>query len=240
MHKLALNAKHPEWSKIGYITANAMVVLTALTFFIAVLTPPLSGPWCESNCYEYPYVNIAPRFPRDYYWMYPAMLQDLLFVLLMACINQFAAPEKRIYSQIALVFGALSTITLFSNYFIQLSVVQPSLLNSETDGIAILTQFNPHGIFIALEEIGYLMMSIAFFCTIPVFSNSNRIEKAIRIIHFISFALTLLALIAVSIQYGIQREYRFEITVITINWSTLIISGILLSRLFHRHYLPSL
>jgi hypothetical protein len=58
------------------------------------------------------------------------------------------------------------------------------------------------------------MMSLAFFCTIPVSSNSNRIEKAVRMSHFISFPLTLLALIAISIQYGNQREYRFEIAVI--------------------------
>jgi hypothetical protein len=29
-------------------------------------------------------------------------------------------------------------------------------MNGETDGLSILTQYNPHGIFIALEEIGYL------------------------------------------------------------------------------------
>ena len=228
------NAKQPEWSKVGYITAAVMALLTALTFTIAVLTPPLSGPWCVSGCYDYPYLDIASRFPRDYYWMYPAMMQDLLFVVLLACIHQFAPHEKKIYSHIALLFGTLSAMILFGNYFIQVSVIPPSLLNNETDGIAMLTQYNPHGIFIALEEVGYLMMSLALFCTVPVFSGSNGSEKAIRFIHFLCFALTLLSLIAVSVQYGTQREYRFEIAVITINWTTLIISGILLSKLFHQ------
>jgi hypothetical protein len=223
-----------SYRKVGYYSALLTAVVTGITFLIAVLTPPLSGPWCESGCYEYPYLNIASRFPRDYYWMYPAMVQDLLFLVLLACIHQFATQEKKIYSHIAVLFGTFSTITLFGDYFIQVSVVQPSLLHHETDGIAILTQFNPHGIFIALEEIGYLMMSLAFFCTIPVFSKSNRLGKALRITQSIAFALTLLALIAVSIQYGIKREYRFEIAVITINWTTLIISSILLSRLFHK------
>jgi hypothetical protein len=223
-----------SYRKIGYYSALLTAVVTGITFLIAVLTPPLSGPWCESGCYEYPYTDVASRFPRDYYWMYPAMVQDLLFLVLLACIHQFATHEKKIYSHIAVLFGTLSTITLFGDYFIQVSVVHPSLLNNETDGIAILTQFNPHGLFIALEEVGYLLMSLALFCTIPVFPNSNKRQKALRITHFISFALTLLAFTAVSIQYGIKREYRFELAVITINWTTLIVSGILLSRFFRK------
>jgi hypothetical protein len=34
--------------------------------------------------------------------------------------------------------------------------------------------------------------------------------------------------------YGIYREYRFEVAVITIDWLVLIISGILLSFVFKR------
>ena len=35
-------------------------------------------------------------------------------------------------------------------------------MNGETDGIALLTQYNGHGIFIAMEELGYITMSISF------------------------------------------------------------------------------
>ena len=109
-----------------------------------------------------------------------------------------------------------------------------SLVNGETDGIAIITQYNPHGIFIVLEEIGYLMMSVSFLCMAPVFSGTNRLERAIRWIFIISFILTILSLIIISILYGINREYIFEVVVIVTDWTVLIVTGILLSVVFKR------
>jgi hypothetical protein len=55
-----------------------------------------------------------------------------------------------------IVFAIISCTFLVGDYFIQISVKQPSLLKGETDGISLLTQYNPHGIFIVLEEVSYL------------------------------------------------------------------------------------
>jgi hypothetical protein len=113
-------------------------------------------------------------------------------------------------------------------------VIQPSLLNGETDGIPILSQYNPHGVFIALEEVGYLMMSLSFFCVAPIFSSSSRLERAVRWTFVIGFLLTVISFVLISILYGIYREYRFEVAVITIDYLALIIAGILLSFVFKR------
>jgi quinol-cytochrome oxidoreductase complex cytochrome b subunit len=78
------------------------------------------------------------------------------------------------------------------------------------------------------------ILTAAFLFLAPVFSGPNRLERAIRWIFIISFVLTMIALIVLSVQYGIHREYRFEVAAITINWIVLIISGILLSRVFRR------
>jgi hypothetical protein len=166
--------------------------------------------------------------------MYLAMLLSLVFIVLMASLHQSANESRKVYSLAALLFGAVSSATLFIDYFIQVSVVQPSLLQGETEGISLLTQYNPHGIFIALEEAGYFLMSLALFCTVPVFSNSSKVGRAIRVIYFASFLLTVSAFIIVSAMYGINREYRFEVPVITIVYLTLIVSGILLCKLFNR------
>ena len=40
--------------------------------------------------------------------------------------------------------------------------MQPSILLGETEGFALLTQYNPHGVFIALEDLGYFLMGMAF------------------------------------------------------------------------------
>ena len=219
---------------LGFYAAILTTVVTAVTFGIAILTPPLSGPFCVGSCFDYPFTDTISRFPRDFIWMYFAILLTLIYVVLMVCIHHYASDEKKIFSQIGLSFALISATVLIIDYFIQISVIQPSLVNGETDGIAILTQYNPHGLFIALEEIGYLMMSVSFLCMAPVFSGTNRLERAIRWIFIISFILTISSLIILSIVYGINREYLFECVVIVIDWIVLIVSGILLSVVFKR------
>ncbi|MDY0020532.1 MAG: hypothetical protein RBT47_11060, partial [Anaerolineae bacterium] len=186
---------------LGFYTALLTSVLTLVTFGIAFFTPPISGPSCQANCITYPFTDIVARFPRDYIWMYPAMLMMVLFVALMACIHQVAAEPKKLYSRIGLAFAIISAGVLITDYFVQVSVIQPSLVNGETEGIALLTQYNPHGIFIALEELGFLLMSFAFFCIAPVFSGANRVERALRWIFRLSFVLALGALIGFSFAY---------------------------------------
>jgi hypothetical protein len=43
------------------------------------------------------------------------------------------------------------TALIAGDYFIQLTVVQPSVLQGKVDGLLLWSQYNPHGIFIALE-----------------------------------------------------------------------------------------
>ena len=180
------------------------------------------------------YLDTVAQFPRDYLWMYPAVLLVLSYVVVMAAIHAYASPQKKIFSQIGLCFAVISAFLLFTDYFVQFSVVPISLMNGETEGIPLLTQYNPHGVFIALEEAGYLMMSLSFLWMAPVFADKKRLETAVRWIFIIAFVLTVISLAAVSIRYGLDRQDRFEVAVISINWLVLIINGILLSIVFKR------
>ena len=218
--------------KFGFYISIITAILTIVTFGIAVCTPPLSGPFCKENCFEYPFLDIASRFPRDYFWMYPAIILSFSYLVMMISLHHITSSEKKLYSSIAIAFALMSSLILSVDYFIQVSVIQPSVLAGETDGIALLTQFNPHGIFIVLEEIGFLLMSISFFSLIPVFNGKNSLEKSIKWTAIIGFAFTILSLIAISFSFGINREYRFEVTVISIVWLELIVIGILFSRYF--------
>jgi hypothetical protein len=49
-----------------------------------------------------------------------------------------------------------------------------------------------------------------------------------------AFTLTVIALTYYSVRFGLDRQDRFEVAAITVHWLTLIINGILLSRLFRR------
>ena len=86
-------------------------------------------------------MNTLSEFPRDYLWMPPAMLLVVFYVILMVSIHAYAAQHKSIYSQIGLSFALIAAGILLSDYFIQFSVVPVSLMNQETDGIALLTQY---------------------------------------------------------------------------------------------------
>lgn len=218
----------------GFYVSLSLAVVTLITFIIAFLTPPLSGPYCVANCYEYPYTDIASRFPRYYLWMYPAMVSSILYFIFMVFIHYYAGHEKKIFGHISVAFSLMAALILTADYFIQVSVIQPALLKGEFDGISILTQYNSHGIFIAMEEFGYLMMSFSFLFAAFIFSNNIKPEKTIKRIFAVNFILVIISLAVYSIIYGIHREYRFEVAVIPINFFTLIINGILISRLFYR------
>ncbi len=218
----------------GFFVSLFTAIVTVVTFSIALMTPPLTGPFCQGPCFEYPYHEIVSRFPRDYYWMYPTLLLSLLYIMLVATIHQTAAHSKKVFSQIGLSFAIISAAILIPNYFIQISVIQPSMLNNETEGIALITQFNPQGIFIALEEIGFLLMNISFLALVPVVSGKSRVLRALRLVFLLGFILALLSLIFVFVRYGIMREYMFEIMIISIVWLQLIVGSVLLSMAFKK------
>lgn len=221
-------------AKFGYYCAVTTTVLTVITFGIAICTPPLSGPFCQGACLQYPYTDSMNRFPRDYFWMYPAIILSFSYLAMMLSIHQITRIEKKLYSMISVSFAVMSALVLSVDYFIQVSVIPPSLLAGETDGLALISQFNPHGIFIVLEELGFLFMMFSFFVLLPVFSGTNSLEKAIRWTVILGCACTIVSFILISLLYGINREYRFEIAVISIVWIELIVLGILFTRHFKR------
>jgi hypothetical protein len=152
----------------------------------------------------------------------------------MASIHSYASREKKVFSQIGLAFALIAAAILAGDYFIQFSVIPMSLINSETEGLAMLIQYNPHGVFLALEELGYLVMSLSFVFMTPVFASRNRLESAVRWVFVIAFILAIVSLGLISIIYGLDREDRFEVVVLSIDWLALIINGVLLSIIYRR------
>jgi len=218
----------PSPARFGYRIALATALTTLLTFGLALTALPDKVP--------YPFTSriIAEQWPGDYYWLFPAMLLMLLLVALVAAVHETAPAAQKVYSLLALVFAAVAAAVLLINYYIQAAVIPVSLMKGQTDGWALFTQYNPNGIFIALEELGYLLVSLAFLCLAPVFHNGTRLEKSLRWLFLLSFAAAILSLAVVSALLGNDRGDVFEIIVISIVWLTLISAGFLLAALFKR------
>ncbi len=102
-------------------------------------------------------------------------------------------------------------------------------MQGQTEGIPLLTQYNGHGIFIALEELGFTMMSIAFFFLALAVTGKSRLENVVRWILVSPLAVNIFAFTAYSLQFGLDRDYRYEVVALTINWLVSILIGILMS-----------
>jgi hypothetical protein len=220
--------------KFGFYSSIALMILTIITFGLAMIAIPPSGPNCPGNCMDYPFADLLNYYPRDYYWMYLVVFQIFAFMIFVVSLHNNTSGEKRIFSSIGLAFAMVSSTVLLADYFIQFAVIPISMMKGETEGIALLTQYNGHGIFIALEELGYITMSIALFFLAPVFSSTNRLNKSIRWILFLPLILNIISFVLYSIKFGINRHYRFEVASISIDWLFLIVVSILISIYFKR------
>jgi hypothetical protein len=86
----------------------------------------------------------------------------LLAVVLMESIHHQLALSRGLLSRIAVAFTTMGAAILVVDYASQLTFLQPALLLGETEGLSPWSQYNPHGIFIALENVGYVLLSFAF------------------------------------------------------------------------------
>lgn len=211
-------------ARSGTFVAVTTAVLTAVTLGIAVATPPLSGPLCTAGCSSYPWADAAARFPRDFVWMFPAIPLMVAVVALFICVDRLTPARFRIFSQLGLWLGAAGALIIAADYFVQLAVIPPSLSAGEGLSVAALSQYNPHGVFIALEELGFLLIGAGLFVVARAFFPS-----AVSWVGITGFVLDVAAFAGISAAYGIHREYRFEIAVISIVMLTLLTVSVLLA-----------
>ena len=215
---------------MAFWTALLTAAITAATFVLAVATPPKAGPFCTEGCIGYPYTDFARFIPRDFIWMYPALFVGPLYVMFTAVIHQRTPAGRQVFSFIGIAFAGMAATVLTADYFVQLRVIQPAILNGELDGLAPLTQYNPHGVFIAFEEAGYLLMAISFLFAALALWSGNRLERLARWVFLGGFAAVTVMFVILSTVYGFGVEYRFEVAAITVDWTVLIVACALLAR----------
>jgi hypothetical protein len=225
--------------RLGLWVAIWTAVLAAISLVMAVTTLPRSGPYCQSGCVGYPYTDAAAFVPRDYFWMYPAIVLTLLALLLVECIHSQLPPSRELLSRIGVAFTIMGGAILVVDYAIQLTFIQPALLIGETEGLSPWTQYNPHGIFIALENVGYALFNVAYvFIGVAMLRMPTRLWRAAGWIFALGGALTVMLLVFYGGFYRVRLDYRFEVTAILITWLVLIVAPVLLSIAFLRRREP--
>ncbi|HUO15509.1 MAG TPA: hypothetical protein VMX38_11030 [Verrucomicrobiae bacterium] len=224
----------PSAARLGFWTSVLLAVVTAAAFVSGITTPPRSGPFCTGHCITYPFTDAVQYVPRDYLWVLPGILLAPTFVILACCAMACVEERRRYLSTICICFASIATAILTIDYFIQFQVVEPSLIRGEVSGLALFTQYNPHGLFIALEDLAYLMLSAAFLFEGLSIPSASRIAKLIHWLLVLSAVLTFTTFAGMTWSFGLNIEYRFEVAIITIVWTTLILAGILFSFFFRK------
>lgn len=221
--------------RTGLWVAILTALMAVVSLAMAITTLPRSGPYCQNGCVGYPYTDVAAFVPRDYLWMYPALVLTLLAMVLVECIHYQMPPSRRLLSRIGVAFTTMGVAILVVDYASQLTFIQPALLLSETEGLSPWTQYNPHGIFIALENVGYALLNLAFlFIGVAMLGMPTRLWRAAGWVFAGGGVLTLALLVLYSLIYRVRLDYRFEVTAISITWLVLIVAPVLLIIAFFR------
>lgn len=221
-------------TRLGFWAAVATAAAAVAGLVIGVTTPARSGPNCLSDCITAPYTDVAEFVPRDYLWMYPAMLMLLCYVVLVAGVHHSLPQARRVFSQVALAFALISASAAAVAYGIQLMVVQPALVKGELDGLSLWSMYNPHGLFIALENITYLLLGVSFLFLAAALPALCGVIRATRAVLALAGVLAVAALAGFAAYYGRELEYRYEVTGLSIAWLGLVLTGVLLGIDFRR------
>jgi hypothetical protein len=127
----------------------------------------------------------------------PSLLLAPTFIVLMVSIHYYAAPDKKIWSHLGIAFTLVYAVMASINYITQLTVVRLSILNKETDGLAMFVMGNSHSIFWALAS-SYIFMNLAMLFAAPAFEG-GRLQRAIRwlfVANGVSVIVTIFGVIA--------------------------------------------
>ena len=81
---------------------------------------------------------------------------------------------------VAVLASCMPATVLGFASFTQLGLVQPALLLGESSELPLLSMYNPHGVFIALEDFGYFLMSVALLLAAAMFDGGTGLDRVIR------------------------------------------------------------
>ncbi len=172
-----LNEKNHILYKIGFWSSLLTAILN-LWYLIAfiIYQPTLHAPWSGIDAYAESFKQL-PFLA----WVIPCFLLTLAFLTMIITIYTLAEEENKIWSLFALVFAAIYTTILSTNYYIQMMLVRHNLIYKMTDGISLwlFANYYPYTIPGALEGVGYLFMCLSFLCVSQVF-RQGKLERWIH------------------------------------------------------------
>lgn len=227
--------RQPEAGRrIGRVAGAATAVAGVVALGLGITTPPRSGPHCPSGCLSYPYDAAAHYVPGDFVWMIGALAMIAALVVLALAVREVATPDRWLAGAVASYLALLALGILAADYVMQLAVVAPSLVHGEGRDVLLLSMYNPHGVFIALEDAGYLLVAVALAAIAWVIPVTDRLTGAIRWTGTVVVVATIVALGWFVATEGANVDDQFEVAAIGCTWLGCIAMGAMLAGWFGR------
>jgi hypothetical protein len=107
----------------------------------------------------------------------PSLVSGILlipaFILLMACIHEYASADRKFFSRLGMLFSIGYAVLIGFNYYMQLTLVQQNLYSE------IFAMDDPQSIMWVIEVLGYGFMGLATLSAAFIFTT-GKLEHAIR------------------------------------------------------------
>ncbi len=179
----------------GFYTALLFAlscVVAGISFFGVVIIAAESGyQWDGMEGFATFYQD-GNQFIISFAWS-TAFFNALLYPVLLTFIHYSIPQDKRIYTQIGLIFSSAGMIIACGYEYLQLTLVRQGILSDSLAGLDMFAIFNPQSVVSALSFLGWMLfMGIALFSIAFVFSN-DKLQKWIRALLIVIAILGIIA-----------------------------------------------
>lgn len=197
-------------SRIGFWAAVLTAAWTVLFTVAAVLTEAgrLAAPWDV----------VLP--------IVPSLLLAPSVLVLLVCVHAVVAPDRRIWSQLAVAFAVVYVSLSSASYVVELAVVEPRVLRGAASDVALLTLVRGDSVFNAIDGLGYLFLCLAALFAAPAFGG-DPLQRWIRWLLLATGALA----VPIFLTYFVDRAFIYGAALWSVTLSGL---GILMARHFRR------
>src|SRR4030043_1211052 len=146
-----------------------------------------------------------------------------IFILLMACIHEYAPADKKIFSRLGLLFTSGYAVLIGFNYYMRLTLVRKNLYTE------VFAMDDPQSIMWVIKVLGYGFMGLATLSSAFIFPN-GKLENVIRWLFIINGVLGIGGMIGYALGWSMNILLGGLIA-----WDIIMpISSLLLAVLFRR------
>ncbi len=146
-----------------------------------------------------------------------------IFILMMACIHEYAPADKKIFSRLGLLFSIGYAVLIGFNYYLQLTLVRDNLYSD------VFAMDDPQSIMWIIEVLGYGFMGLATLSAAFIFTD-GKLENGIRWLFIINGILGIGGMIGYALEWSMNILLGGLIV-----WDIIMpISSLLLAILFRR------